>query len=195
MGGGWCARWNCSPYLSQFVWLPLKCSTNCLTINPMTEHQASWMAAAIQALCSLGFTSSLCNSFTLRHFAFSWKTEDSPSPPCHTLLWVWRNWKRKIPCASCTYVCVTRRGKLENKNQFPRPYLTATTKHVTLCAIKVRPFSPDYSFSTSSSTILVYRECATNTLETMQSNREPALEWKQWQLLSLSLQVLPVVML
>lgn len=40
------------------------------------------MAAAIQALCSLGFTSSPCNSFTLRHFAFSWKTrEDSPNPP------------------------------------------------------------------------------------------------------------------
>lgn len=40
------------------------------------------MAAAIQALCSLGFTSSLGNSFTLRHFAFSWKTrEDSPNPP------------------------------------------------------------------------------------------------------------------
>lgn len=29
----------------------MKCSTNCLTINPVTEHQESWMAGAIQALC------------------------------------------------------------------------------------------------------------------------------------------------
>lgn len=79
------------------------------------------------------------------------------------------------------YMYATRRGKLQNKERLNSSglYLTVTTKHVTLCVIKLRPFSPDYAFSTSSATILVYRERATNMLETMQSNREPALEWKQ----------------
>lgn len=76
---------------------------------------------------------------------------------------------------------VTRKGKLQNKDRTDSSGLISllpqSMRHYG--AIKVRPFSADYLFSTSSGTIPVYRERATNMLETMQSNREPALGWKQ----------------
>lgn len=69
------------------------------------------MAAAIQALCSSGFTSSLCNSFTLRHFAFSWRTrDDSPTPLPHALLSLKTLEKKNLLC----FLCICMRPEKEN---------------------------------------------------------------------------------
>lgn len=75
------------------------------------------MAAAIQALCSSGFTSSLCNSFTLRHFAFSWRTRDDSPTPLATRSFEFEDIGKEKSLVLPVYMYVTRKGKLQNKDR------------------------------------------------------------------------------